>query len=161
MLMAEETQTAPKEAQHRTLSGDVVERGISKQSAEIAENLRWMFRYMTEKRLTLSDVARLLNVDASCVSRVFRGTYTGLNNQILPPPSKMLAAIDEIRKAERARMRNRRDRVKTPTVQKNLGHSQQKRGTHKGRNGGRGREAACLFHFREFAYRQNFGGKVV
>ena len=73
---------------------------------------------MTEKRLTLSDVARLLNVDASCVSRVFRGTYTGLNNQILPPPSKMLAAIDEIRKAERARMRNRRDRVKTPTVQK-------------------------------------------
>lgn len=118
MLMDEETQTAPKEAQHRTLSGDVVERGISKQPAEIAENLRWMFRYMTEKRLTLSDVARLLNVDASCVSRVFRGTYTGLNNQILPPPSKMLAAIDEIRKAERARMRNRRDRVKTPTVQK-------------------------------------------
>ena len=109
---------APKETAHRTLSGDVVELGISKQAPEIAENLRWMFRYFTERRLTLADVARLLNVDSSCVSRVFRGTYTGKDNQILPPPSKMLESIAEIRRAELQRQRSRRDRVLTPTVEK-------------------------------------------
>lgn len=113
-----ETANAPKETAHRTLSGDVVELGISKQPPEIAENLRWMFRYFTERRLTLADVARLLNVDSSCVSRVFRGTYVGRENQILPPPAKMLERISEIRRAERQRQRARRDRVLTPTVQK-------------------------------------------
>ena len=38
-----------REIVHRTLSGDIVELGISKQAPEIAENLRWMFRYMTER----------------------------------------------------------------------------------------------------------------
>lgn len=108
----------PKESIHRTLSGDIVERGISKQPPEIAESLRWMFRYITEHRLSQTDAARLLNVDSSCVSRVFRGTYTGMNNQILPPPEKMLVAIEELRKAERQKQRNRRDRVLTPTVQR-------------------------------------------
>ena len=107
-----------REIVHRTLSGDIVELGISKQAPEIAENLRWVFRYMTERRLTLSDLSRLLNVDSSCVSRVFRGTYTGKENQILPPPSKMLERIAEIRRGELQKQRSRRDRVLTPTVQR-------------------------------------------
>ena len=49
----------PKESIHRTLSGDIVERGISKQPPEIAESRRGMFRYITEHRLSQTDAARL------------------------------------------------------------------------------------------------------
>ncbi len=103
---------------HWNIPGDMAETGISKQPPETAEKLRWIFRYITENRLTQADLARLLNIDGSVISRVFRGTYTDQNNRILPPPAKMLSGIDALRKSELEKARNRKDRVMTPTVSK-------------------------------------------
>ncbi len=107
----------PAIAEPAQLDGNAVEDGIKKNPADVQDDLRWWWRYSIEKKMSLSEAATELGVDASVISRVFRGAYKGSNGLVLMPPTKMLARIRVLRKQLYAQAKEAgRSRVMTPTV---------------------------------------------
>lgn len=101
------------------IAGDIAEIGIRKNNPEYQDDLRWWFRYAhVEKKMSQAEGARTVGVDGGTYSKVFRGTYVGANNILLPPPAKMLSRIRVTRQQERDNaIELNKGRITTPTVQ--------------------------------------------
>ena len=108
---------APAITEPAQLDGSVVEDGIKKNHPDVQDDLRWWWRYSIEKKFSLSEAAGELGVDASVISRVFRGAYKNGKGLVIHPPTIMVARIRTTRKQLYAQAKEAgRSRVMTPTV---------------------------------------------
>ncbi len=103
------------------LAGDIVERGIQKNRAEVQEDLRWWFRWAHIDRkpvLSQAEAARTLGVNGGTYSKVFRGEYKNGEGLVLAPPAIMLSRIRNTREHERNNTAElNKGRVMCPTVE--------------------------------------------
>ncbi|MBR6388986.1 MAG: ATP-binding protein [Opitutales bacterium] len=102
------------------IAGDELQAGIARQqNIEHQELLQWLYFFAQNKGWSMAQTADTVGVDGSTLSRLFRGTYVGTNNIILPPPAKMCAAIRRLKEMEKVNLLKKSvGRIKTPTVGK-------------------------------------------
>jgi DNA transposition AAA+ family ATPase len=111
-----EDQTTIQAAQdvNWNITADQVAVGIKKNKPEYQVDLQYAYRYALDSGWSMKETAERYGVDASTLSRVLRGEYKNANEQVLPPPAKLLSRVRLIRDANRKTAGG--GRVMTPTV---------------------------------------------